>query len=203
VTKSAFRDPKFSYMLSATPTAGKLKGSILPEYSQLVLGCLLSTLLLCAPIVVYTNHIKQMGTLAGPVFDSRGSPAETPASQNIVGIGELRKSVSNVQQQTTGAPADTAPQQTVAGSGSARDNKEGNTSASQQKGTRSRPVSLSATARDKSASQRFSKTWARNRLPRVQTASIAIWRENSKRPSKMKSKSSGSYFTDRRTRDPA
>jgi hypothetical protein len=191
-------DLKFSSMLKAMPPAGKSEGSILPEYSQLLLGCLLSALLLCTPVIVYTNHVKGMAMMATPVLNSQGLMAEADTRPNIV-EGDPQEAVSNSQQQNTGTLGDATRQQSAgvaAGSTWALDHKGGNTLASQKTGTSKllfRQVSLSAIARGKSAARTFSRTWARNRAPRrVQTAWVAIWRETLKRLQKTKSTKSGS-----------
>ena len=182
-------------MLRGAPTAGKLAGFILPEYSQLLLGCSLSALLLCTPIFVYTNHVRRMAMLTSPRFDSQGLLVNTSVSESTVGTGEWRKDVLNVQKQAISAIVNPAHQQIAAGSGS-WGRKQGNTFALRRERTIKRiprQMSGSATARGGRVSKRLSRTWARNRVARrVQMAWVAIWHENAERLSKTKAKSSGS-----------
>ena len=176
-------------MLSDNSTPGKLGKCILPQYSRLLLGCALAALLLCTPIFVYTKYLKRMAKMAP---DSKASASDANAPSKIAATGDLHKPVPSFQQQNAGTAVPTQQQLAGAAAHSAWtwNHRTGDTLASQKAGTNkgsSRQVSLSVPAQSKRTSQTFSRTWARNRVPRrMQTAWIAIWHESFEGSSKTK-----------------
>jgi hypothetical protein len=164
-----------------TPTTENLRAVVLPEYLQLLLGCLFLALFLCIPIVAYTNHLKNAAETIAPVYSAEASAAEPIAPRNIRGPETLQES-GPIAQSTQNQPA------VAVSSRTSRPIRAGGDQLSTliKMRTSARNVhKLAPTARSRSAAPNVSKAWSRANSSRHDRAElIALWRQTLRRSSK-------------------
>ncbi len=168
----------------AKPTGENSREIVLPNYLQLLLGGLLLALLLCIPIIAFTNHAKRAATVAAPVFYPQTSADKTSAS-----LSTEAPEAPVAQPQTAGVSLIAAEHKST-GLASNR-----TTPPHQSRGFESQETGLSKrilrklnatpAVRSRSSSPALSRVWFRTSSPRqVKAALIAIWHQTFKRPQK-------------------
>jgi hypothetical protein len=154
-----------------------------PDYLQLLLGCSVLALLLCVPIIAYTNQLKQAAaamllpdrsTQVSVVATIPPSPTDGPAALLGAAPTALPKTTRvffDAMQNPSAAKA--APIRK-----SARHYQGGNELASPKAGFSEQIVRQQIPTRPTSG-----RSWSRNDFPRhAKAALIAIWRQTLKRP---------------------
>jgi hypothetical protein len=174
-----------------TPTTENLRAVILPDYLQLLLGCLFLALFLCIPIVVYTNHLKNAAETIAPVYSAGASAAEPIASRNIRGPETVQESGSIAQ-------ATQKQSAVVTSSRTSLPKRKGGDQLSMLIKMRMslrnvRTPAPAPAARSRSTAPSVSKAWSRANSSRHGKAElIAIWHQSLKRSQNAKIKSSRS-----------
>jgi hypothetical protein len=165
----------------AWPNAENSSETAQPDYLQLLLGCSMLALLLCIPIIAYTNQLKQAA--AAMSFPDRSTEvsvvATIPPSQTD-GPAALVGAAPTALPQTTrvffsarqNLPAKVAPIRK-----SARDHHGGDELASQKAGFSEQILRQQILTRPTAG-----RSWSRNDFPRhAKAALIAVWRQTLKR----------------------
>ena len=153
-----------------------------PEYLQLLLGCSVLALLLCVPIIAYTNQLKQAA--AAMLLPDRSTqvsvvatipPSQTDGPAALLGAAPtaLPKTTRVFFDAMQNPSAKAAPIRK-----SARHYQGGNELASPKAGFSEQIVRQQIPTRPTSG-----RSWSRNDFPRhAKAALIAIWRQTLKRP---------------------
>jgi hypothetical protein len=177
----------------ATSDAENSSETAQPEYLQLLLGCSILALLLCIPIIAYTNQLKQAAAMLIPDRSTEVSAVETiPPSLNI-GPAALVGAAPTAQLQTPRVFFSARQNQSVKVAPirkSFRNHQGGEVLASPKAGFSKQIFWQQILTRPTS-----SRSWSRNDFPRhAKAALIAIWRHTLKRRQKQQDRS-GSLLT--------
>ena len=152
-----------------------------PDYLQLLLGCSILGLLLCIPIVAYTNQLKQAAAVLFPDRSPEVSAVETIPPSLTNGPAALAGAAPTAQLQTTRVFFSARQNQSVKVAPtrkSPRNHQGGDVGASPKVGFSKQNFWQQVLTRPTSG-----RTWSRNDFPRhAKAALIAIWRQTLKRP---------------------
>ena len=164
----------------ARPNAENSSESAQPDYLQLLLGCSVLALLLCVPIIAYTNQLRQAAATLFPDRSTEVSVVATIPPSLSDGPAALVGAAPTALPQTTkvffsarqNESAKVAPIRK-----SARDHHRGDELASPKAGFSEQNLRHQILTRPTSG-----RTWSRNDFPRhAKAALIAIWRQTLKR----------------------
>jgi hypothetical protein len=175
----------------AIPAAPNSRENIPPNYVQLLFGSLVLVGLLCMPIVVYTNHVKEEASSLTPMASAAG----TIGPRQIGGLGAADGEPSSAQRQSGSISSDGAPRRSAivaSGLPSTSNRTDGNELAKSASGKR--PLrKLASPAWGRNASPTLVRTWSRTTPRRhAKAALIAIWHQTFRRNPTSKLKSSRS-----------
>jgi hypothetical protein len=173
------------------PAAPNSLENLPPNYVQLLLGSLVLVGLLCIPLVVYTNHVKEEASSPSPMASAVG----TVAPRQIGGQEATDGNPSFAQRQSGSIPADGAQRRSAiaASSLTSTSNRTGGNELAKSASGKRPWRKLASPAWGRSASPTLVRTWSRTISRRHAKASlIAIWHQSFRRNPTSKLKSSRS-----------